>query len=47
MIGSLLLTKLQIDALKRAESQERPPMYVFIDEFQSFLTDSFRTMFAE
>ena len=49
MIGSLLVTKFQIDAMSRADikPEERVPFYLYIDEFQNFATDSFATILSE
>ncbi len=49
MIGSLLVTKFQIDAMSRADmrSEDRRPFYLYIDEFQNFATDSFATILSE
>lgn len=49
MIGSLLVTKFQIDAMSRADQQvhERVPFFLYIDEFQNFATDSFATILSE
>lgn len=49
MIGSLLVTKIQIDAMARADmaAHLRRPFYLYIDEFQNFATDSFATILSE
>jgi len=49
MIWSLLVTKLQIDAMSRADIHisQRKDFYVYIDEFQNFATDSFATILSE
>lgn len=49
LLGSLLLSKLQIEALGRADlpACQRPPFFVLIDEFQNFATRSFETMLSE
>lgn len=49
MIGSLLVTKLQIDAMARADiaAHLRRPFYLYIDEFQNFATRSFATILSE
>ncbi len=49
MIGSLLVTKIQIDAMGRADvaSHLRRPFYLYIDEFQNFATKSFATILSE
>ena len=49
MIGSLLVTKIQIDAMSRADiaANKRRPFYLYIDEFQNFATKSFATILSE
>lgn len=49
MIGSLLVTKIQIDAMGRADiaASKRRPFYLYIDEFQNFATKSFATILSE
>ena len=49
MIGSLLITKIQIDAMSRADiaASKRRPFYLYIDEFQNFATKSFATILSE
>jgi hypothetical protein len=49
MIGSLLVTKIQIDAMSRADMSyaDRKDFYLYIDEFQNFATESFATILSE
>ena len=49
MIGSLLVTKFQIDAMSRADipAHLRRDFYLYIDEFQNFATKSFATILSE
>jgi len=49
MIGSLLVTKFQIDAMSRADTgyMQRKDFYLYIDEFQNFATSSFTTILSE
>ncbi len=49
MIGSLLVTKFQIDAMSRSDikAEQRVPFYLYIDEFQNFATESFATILSE
>lgn len=49
MIGSLLVTKIQIDAMSRADiaSHKRRDFYLYIDEFQNFASKSFMTILSE
>ena len=49
MIGSLLVTKIQIDAMSRADiaAHLRKDFYLYIDEFQNFASKSFMTILSE
>lgn len=49
MIGSFLVTKLQIDAMSRADVpfKDRREFFTYIDEFQNFATRSFAVIFSE
>ncbi len=49
MLGSLLITKFQIDAMGRADvpEKDRRDFNLFVDEFQNFATDSFATILSE
>ena len=49
MLGSLLITKFQLDAMSRADTPEkdRKDFYLYVDEFQNFATDSFATILSE
>lgn len=49
MIGSFIVTKLQIDAMSRTDipEKDRRPFYLHIDEFQNFATDSFAVILSE
>jgi hypothetical protein len=49
MIGSLLVTKIQIDAMSRADipAHMRRDFYLYIDEFQNFASESFVTILSE
>jgi len=49
LVGGLLVTKLQIEAIKRAniEYNQRKYFHIYIDEFQNFATDSFEIMLSE
>lgn len=48
-LGSMLVTKFQIDAMSRADipEQERKDFYLYVDEFQNFATQSFATILSE
>ena len=45
LLGGLLLTAVQLAAMERARSA--PPLMVYIDESQNFVTDSIATMLSE
>ncbi|MBI3335082.1 MAG: ATP-binding protein [Candidatus Portnoybacteria bacterium] len=49
MLGLILMAKLQAATLRRANvpSTERRPFYLFVDEFQNVMTDSFISMLSE
>ena len=49
MIGSFIASKIQIDAMSRADIPEsqRRDFYLYIDEFQNFATESFATILSE
>lgn len=49
MLGSLLITKFQLDAMSRADipQEQRKDFYLYVDEFQNFATDSFATILSE
>jgi hypothetical protein len=49
LLGSILVTSMQLSALHRASQQEekRRPFYLYIDEMHSFLTNSLADMLAE
>ena len=49
MLGSLLITKFQLDAMSRADlaEKDRRDFSLFVDEFQNFATDSFATILSE
>src|SRR2546429_3878359 len=50
LLGALLMTQFQQAALERANTKDRTPFHLIIDEFQSFLTDepeAFATTLAE
>lgn len=48
-IGSMLVTKFQIDAMSRADipEKDRRDFYLYVDEFQNFATKSFATILSE
>jgi len=49
LLGMIMVTKLQMAAFSRAELQEseRKDFYLYIDEFQNFVTDSIATILSE
>jgi hypothetical protein len=49
LLGAMLITKLQLAALSRVDvlEQDRPDFYLYVDEFQNFVTDSFATILSE
>lgn len=49
LLGMIAVTKLQMAALSRADipESERNDFYLYIDEFQNFVTDSISTILAE
>ena len=49
MLGSLLVTKFQLDAMSRADTpnKNRTPAYMYVDEFQNFATESFTDILSE
>ena len=48
-LGSMLVTKFQIDAMSRADipEEERKDFFLYVDEFQNFATESFATILSE
>jgi hypothetical protein len=48
-MGSMIITKFQIDAMSRANipEKDRVDFYLYVDEFQNFATDSFATILSE
>src|SRR5436190_8542926 len=49
LLGLIIVSKLQMAALSRADTTEsqRPDFYLYIDEFQNFITDSIATILSE
>ncbi|MEI6377173.1 MAG: type IV secretory system conjugative DNA transfer family protein, partial [bacterium] len=49
LLGSLIITKIQMAAMSRAEMsrEDRTPFYLYVDEFQNFITDVFATILSE
>lgn len=48
-LGSLLVTKFQLDAMQRADTPEdqRKDFFLYVDEFQNFVTESFASILSE
>ncbi len=49
LLGLILVSKLQIAALSRADTPEaeRKDFYLYVDEFQNFITDAFSSILSE
>jgi hypothetical protein len=49
LLGAMVVTKLQLAALSRVDmvEEDRPDFYLFVDEFQNFVNDSFATILSE
>jgi len=49
LLGSMLITSIQLSALYRAiqKEEERRPFYLYVDEIHSFITNSFADILAE
>ena len=47
LLGALILSTLGLAALSRAETDERRPFFVYLDEFQAFTTLMIATMLPE
>lgn len=52
LLGGMLITKIYLAAMSRANMNESelsavPPFFLFVDEFQSFVNDSFADILAE
>lgn len=49
LLGSLIITKLQLAAMSRVDvhERERKDFYLYVDEFQNFATDSFASILSE
>lgn len=49
LLGAMIITKLQLAALSRVDipEPERQDFYLYVDEFQNFVTDSFATILSE
>lgn len=50
ILGALLITKIQLEAMSRADISDiksRRPFYLYVDEFQNFATESFAVILSE
>jgi len=47
LLGMIIVGKILMAALSRTDSNERPDFYLYIDEFQNFITDSIATILSE
>lgn len=49
LIGGMIITKLQLAAMERVRipEDERKDFYLYVDEFQNFVTDSFASILSE
>jgi hypothetical protein len=52
LIGSLLITKIYLAAMSRADTdpynlEKLPPFYFYVDEFQNFANESFASILSE
>lgn len=49
LLGAMVITKLQLAALSRVDipEEKREDFYLYVDEFQNFVTDSFATILSE
>ncbi len=49
LLGMIFVNKIQVAAMRRQQmpKEERIPFYLYIDEFQNFITDSFENILSE
>ena len=49
LLGAMIITKIQLAAMERVRipEQERKDFYLYVDEFQNFVTDSFANILSE
>ncbi len=49
LLGAMIITKLQLSAMERVRipEEERVDFYLYVDEFQNFVTDSFASILSE
>jgi hypothetical protein len=49
LLGMIFVNKIQVAAMRRANkpSEERIPFFLYVDEFQNFVTDAFESILSE
>lgn len=50
LLGTIFVNKIQVAAMKRqqiADKSQRTPFFLYVDEFQNFITDSFESILSE
>ena len=47
MLGAFIVARLQSVALSRADTNKRPPFYLYMDEFQNYTTDNIKDILSE
>jgi hypothetical protein len=50
LLGTIFVNKIQVAAMKRqriADKEARMPFFLYVDEFQNFITDSFESILSE
>lgn len=49
LLGGMIITKIQLSAMERVRipEQDRKDFYLYVDEFQNFVTDSFASILSE
>jgi len=49
LLGAMIITRLQLAAMSRVDvpEKERPDFYLYVDEFQTFATESFANILSE
>jgi len=50
LLGTIFVNKIQVAAMKRqriADKEKRMPFFLYVDEFQNFVTDSFESILSE
>lgn len=50
LLGMIFVNKIQVAAMKRqmiADKSKRTPFFLYVDEFQNFITDSFESILSE